>query len=91
MIITMPIKTQKQQKITLDEVRLKLREIEENVFSDLITPQSIVKLNESLDNIINIPYGLNIKAEFTNNTIKLFGYDSVSKNVLDPKYKKEFI
>lgn len=86
-----PINTRQPQQITVEEVRTELRKIEEVVFGDLITPQTIGKLKAWIESRINIPYGINIQVEFFNNQIKLYGLDSDAKAVLDPNCKIKYI
>jgi len=91
MNINIPVHTKQSQKISVEEVRIELRKIDEIMFGELITTQTITKLNIWLNARINIPYGLSIRAEFINNNVKLYGYTDESKEVLDPNYQKEFI
>ena len=91
MNLNIPIPTKQPQKITVEEVRLELRKIEEVMFGDLITQDSMNELNRIIEEKINKPYDLKIKAELVNNNVKLFGYDLDSKAVLDPNCKIKFI
>lgn len=91
MNLNIPIHTKQPQKITVEEVRLELRKIEEVMFGELVTDKTMIKLNTWLDVRINKPYDLKIKAELVNNNVKLFGYDLDSKAVLDPNCKIKFI
>lgn len=91
MNLNIPIHTKQPQKITVEEVRLELRKIEEVMFGELVTYKTMIKLNTWLDVRINKPYDLKIKAELVNNNVKLFGYDLDSKAVLDPNCKIKFI
>lgn len=91
MNLNIPIPTKQPQKITVEEVRLELRKIEEVMFGELVTDKTMIKLNTWLDVRINKPYDLKIKAELVNNNVKLFGYDLDSKAVLDPNCKIKFI
>lgn len=91
MQIIIPIQTAPLEKITIDEVRDKLLEIQDSFFGDLITQDSLNELNRIIEEKINKPYDLKIKAELVNNNVKLFGYDLDSKAVLDPNCKIKFI
>lgn len=91
MNLNIPIPTKQPQKITVEEVRLELRKIEEVMFGDLIVQDSMNELNRIIEEKINKPYDLKIKAELVNNNVKLFGYDLDSKAVLDPNCKIKFI
>lgn len=91
MILNIPIQTRKPEKITVEEVRLELRKIEDHLFGELVTPNSLINLNVMLNNFINIPYNLQIVAELVGNNVKLFGYNRESKEILDPNFKKDFI
>ena len=92
MQISIPIQTAPLEKITIDEVRDKLLEIQDSFFGDLITQDSLNELNRIIEEKINKPYDLKIKAELVNNNnVKLFGYDLDSKAVLDPNCKIKFI
>lgn len=91
MQINIPIKTKQPEQISVQEVRTELRKIDEVMFSELVTPQTITKLNTWLEARINQPYGLMITAEWINGNVKLYGGTSESKEVLDPNFKKEFI
>ena len=91
MNLNIPIPTKQPQKITVEEVRLELRKIEEVMFGDLIVQDSLNELNRIIEEKINKPYDLKIKAELVNNNVKLFGYDLDSKAVLDPNCKIKFI
>lgn len=91
MQIIIPIQTAPLEKITIEEVRDKLLEIQDSFFGDLITQDSLNELNRIIEEKINKPYDLKIKAELVNNNIKLFGYDLDSKAVLDPNCKIKFI
>lgn len=91
MQITIPIQTAPLEKITIDEVRDKLLEIQDSFFGDLIVQDSLNELNRIIEEKINKPYDLKIKAELVNNNVKLFGYDLDSKAVLDPNCKIKFI
>lgn len=77
-------KGSKTNKVTTEEVRIKIREITEVFYGDVATTSQLFSLNTALENSINIPYDLKIKAEILGNTIKLFGYTLDSKAVLDP-------
>lgn len=83
--------TKKFNQISVEEVRLELRKIEEILFSDILDADSFDRLNRMLVSNINIPFGLDIRAEILNNQLKLYGYTDESKEVLDPNFKKEFI
>jgi hypothetical protein len=91
MQINIPIQTRKPEKITVDEVRLELRKIEEEFFGNLARGNMMYALNDALNQRINIPYGLNIKAELIGINVKLFGYTKESKEVLDLDFEKDFI
>ena len=91
MQITIPIQTAPLEKITIEEVRDKLLEIQDSFFGDLIVQDSLNELNRIIEEKINKPYDLKIKAELVNNNVKLFGYDLDSKAVLDPNCKIKFI
>lgn len=91
MQIIIPIQTAPLEKITIDEVRDKLLEIQDSFFGDLITQDSLNELNRIIEEKINKPYDLKIKAELVNNNVKLFGYNLDSKAVLDPNCKIKFI
>lgn len=91
MQISIPIQTAPLEKITIDEVRDKLLEIQDSFFGDLIVQDSLNELNRIIEEKINKPYDLKIKAELVNNNVKLFGYDLDSKAVLDPNCKIKFI
>lgn len=91
MQISIPIQTAPLEKITIDEVRDKLLEIQDSFFGDLITQDSLNELNRIIEEKINKPFDLKIKAELVNNNVKLFGYDLDSKAVLDPNCKIKFI
>lgn len=91
MNLNIPIPTKQPQKITVEEVRLELRKIEEVMFGDLIIQDSMNELNRIIEEKINKPFDLKIKAELINNNVKLFGYDLDSKAVLDPNCKIKVI
>lgn len=91
MQIIIPIQTAPLEKITIEEVRDKLLEIQDSFFGDLITQDSLNELNRIIEEKINKPYDLKIKAELVNNNVKLFGYNLDSKAVLDPNCKIKFI
>lgn len=91
MQIIIPIQTAPLEKITIDEVRDKLLEIQDSFFGDLIVQDSLNELNRIIEEKINKPFDLKIKAELVNNNVKLFGYDLDSKAVLDPNCKIKFI
>ena len=91
MNLNIPIPTKQPQKITVEEVRLELRKIEEVMFGDLIVQDSLNELNRIIEEKINKPYDLKIKAELVNNNVKLFGYNLDSKAVLDPNCKIKVI
>lgn len=91
MQIIIPIQTAPLEKITIDEVRDKLLEIQDSFFGDLIVQDSLNELNRIIEEKINKPYDLKIKAELVNNNVKLFGYNLDSKAVLDPNCKIKFI
>ena len=91
MQIIIPIQTAPLEKITIDEVRDKLLEIQDSFFGDLITQDSLNELNRIIEEKINKPYDLKIKAELVDNNVKLFGYNLDSKVVLDPNCKIKFI
>lgn len=91
MQISIPIQTAPLEKITIEEVRDKLLEIQDSFFGDLIVQDSLNELNRIIEEKINKPYDLKIKAELVNNNVKLFGYDLDSKAVLDPNCKIKFI
>ena len=91
MQIIIPIQTAPLEKITIDEVRDKLLEIQDSFFGDLIVQDSLNELNRIIEEKINKPYDLKIKAELINNNVKLFGYNLDSKAVLDPNCKIKFI
>lgn len=91
MQISIPIQTAPLEKITIDEVRDKLLEIQDSFFGDLIVQDSLNELNRIIEEKINKPFDLKIKAELVNNNVKLFGYDLDSKAVLDPNCKIKFI
>ena len=91
MQIIVPIQTAPLEKITIDEVRDKLLEIQDSFFGVLIVQDSLNELNRIIEEKINKPYDLKIKAELVNNNVKLFGYDLDSKAVLDPNCKIKFI
>ena len=91
MQIIIPIQTAPLEKITIEEVRDKLLEIQDSFFGDLIVQDSLNELNRIIEEKINKPYDLKIKAELVNNNVKLFGYDLDSKAVLDPNCKIKFI
>ena len=91
MQIIFPIQTTPLEKITIEEVRDKLLEIQDSFFSDLIVQDSMNELNRIIEEKINKPYDLKIKAELVHNNVKLFGYDLDSKAVLDPNCKIKFI
>lgn len=91
MQISIPIQTAPLEKITIEEVRDKLLEIQDSFFGDLITQDSLNELNRIIEEKINKPFDLKIKAELVNNNVKLFGYDLDSKAVLDPNCKIKFI
>lgn len=91
MQISIPIQTAPLEKITIDEVRDKLLEIQDSFFGDLIVQDSLNELNRIIEEKINKPYDLKIKAELVNNNVKLFGYNLDSKAVLDPNCKIKFI
>ena len=91
MNLNIPIPTKQPQKITVEEVRLELRKIEEVMFGDLIVQDSLNELNRIIEEKINKPFDLKIKAELINNNVKLFGYDLDSKAVLDPNCKIKVI
>ena len=91
MQIIVPIQTAPLEKITIDEVRDKLLEIQDSFFGDLIVQDSLNELNRIIEEKINKPYDLKIKAELVNNNVKLFGYNLDSKAVLDPNCKIKFI
>lgn len=78
------LKGAKPEKISADEVRVEIRKIEEQYYGIPVTVETLDRLNGELNNYINKPYGLNIRAEFINNNVKLYGYDDDSKIVLDP-------
>ncbi len=82
--IWFPIKGAKREKIPAEEIRIEIRKIEEKYYGITATTETLVGINAELDICINKPYGLNIRAEFINNNVKLFGYDDDSKVVLDP-------
>jgi hypothetical protein len=77
-------KGKNNEKIAASEVRLEIRKIEEKFYGTVVTTETLDRLNGELNNYINKPYGLNIRAEFLNNNVKLYGYDDDSKVVLDP-------
>jgi hypothetical protein len=89
--ISIPIQTAPLEKITIEEVRDKLLEIQDSFFGDLIVQDSLNELNRIIEEKINKPFDLKIKAELINNNVKLFGYDLDSKAVLDPNCKIKFI
>ena len=91
MQISIPIQTAPLEKITIEEVRDKLLEIQDSFFGDLIVQDSLNELNRIIEEKINKPFDLKIKAELINNNVKLFGYDLDSKAVLDPNCKIKFI
>lgn len=91
MQISIPIQTAPLEKITIEEVRDKLLEIQDSFFGDLITQDSLNELNRIIEEKINKPFDLKIKAELVNNNVKLFGYDLDSKAILDPNCKIKFI
>ena len=91
MQIIIPIQTAPLEKITNEEVRDKLLEIQDSFFGDLIVQDSLNELNRIIEEKINKPYDLKIKAELVNNIVKLFGYNLDSKAVLDPNCKIKFI
>ena len=91
MQIIIPIQTAPLEKITIDEVRDKLLEIQDSFFGDLIVQDSLNELNRIIEEKINKPYDLKIKAELVNINVKLFGYNLDSKAVLDPNCKIKFI
>lgn len=91
MQINIPIQTAPKEKITTEEVRNKLREIQDSMFGTLVRGNAMYALNDAIQQYVNIPYGLNIKAELIGNNVKLFGYDMDSKAVLDPNCGIEFI
>ncbi len=91
MQIIIPIQTAPLEKITIEEVRDKLLEIQDSFFGDLIVQDSLNELNSIIEEKINKPYDLKIKAELVNNNVKLFGYNLDSKTVLDPNCKIKFI
>ncbi len=91
MQIIIPIQTAPLEKITIEEVRDKLLEIQDSFFGDLIVQDSLNELNRIIEEKINKPYDLKIKAELVNNNVKLFGYNLDSKTVLDPNCKIKFI
>lgn len=91
MQIIIPIQTAPLEKITIEEVRDKLLEIQDSFFGDLIVQDSLNELNRIIEEKINKPYDLKIKAELVNNNVKLFGYNLDSKAVLDPNCKIKFI
>ena len=91
MQIIIPIQTAPLEKITIEEVRDKLLEIQDSFFGDLIVQDSLNELNSIIEEKINKPYDLKIKAELVNNNVKLFGYNLDSKAVLDPNCKIKFI
>lgn len=78
------IKGAKPEKISADEIRLEIRRIEEQYYGIPVTGETLERLNGDLNNYVNKPYGLNIRAEIFNNNVKLYGYDDDSKVVLDP-------
>jgi hypothetical protein len=82
--IWFPIKGAKREKIPAEEIRIEIRKIEEKFYGVPATIEMLDRLNGELNNYINKPYGLNIRAEFFNNNVKLYGYDDDSKVVLDP-------
>jgi ABC-type proline/glycine betaine transport system substrate-binding protein len=89
--ISIPIQTAPLEKITIEEVRDKLLEIQDSFFGDLIVQDSMNELNRIIEEKINKPYDLKIKAELVNNNVKLFGYDLDSKAILDPNCNIKFI
>ena len=91
MQIIVPIQTAPLEKITIEEVRDKLLEIQDSFFGDLIVQDSLNELNRIIEEKINKPFDLKIKAELINNNVKLFGYDLDSKAVLDPNCKIKVI
>lgn len=89
--IIIPIKTRQLENISVDEVRLELRKIEEIMFGNLLNEDTLTQLNMWLEAKINIPFNLKIIAEISNNNLKLYGYTDESKEILDPNFKKQFI
>ena len=77
-------KGHKPHEVTTEEVRIKIREISEGFYGEVATTSQLDSLNNVLENSINIPYDLKIKAEIIGNNVKLFGYTPDSKAVLDP-------
>jgi hypothetical protein len=82
--IWFPIQGAKRENIPSEEVRMEIRKIEEKYCGLSATIENLSRLNGELDNFVNKPYGLKIKAEIINNNVKLYGYDDDSKVVLDP-------
>ena len=69
MQIIFPIQTTPLEKITIEEVRDKLLEIQDSFFGDLIVQDSMNELNRIIEEKINKPYDLKIKAELVNNNV----------------------
>jgi hypothetical protein len=90
-LLNIPINTKPPQKISVAEVRMELRKIEEVMFGEVITPQSIGKLKAWIESRINIPYNIKIEVQVIHNQIKLYGLDDDAKAVLDPNCKIEYI
>lgn len=81
----------KPEKIPISEVRIEIRKIEEQFYGRVATQSELTNLNRSLDQYVNKPYNLIIKAELINNNVKLYGYNDDSKAVLDPNCGIEYI
>jgi len=84
MLINFPIYGAKREKIPISEIRLEIRKIEERFYGNIVTTMCLSSINAVLNQLINIPYGLIIKAKLIGNNVKLIGYNMDSKYVLDP-------